>query len=278
MSHDRTSPRILLAVAGALVWGITAPLLAENIDPANDASQYAWAENVGWVNAEPSGDGGAGVQVADFELSGWMWGENVGWLSLSCINTGSCATVDYRVTNDKCGTLAGYAWGENVGWINFAPTTGGVSIDPQTGKFSGQAWGENIGWITLADNSPVAYGVTTGWRRFAPMSGPEIVLAKVTGNLVISWSAVADSDGYDVFRGLLTDLLASAGDFSTGTDDCLAENHAGTSYQQLLSAGSAADFFLVRAVNCGGNGTCDSGGLGQVEGRDGEIGSSGTCE
>ena len=95
---------------------------------------------------------------------------------------------------------------------------------------------------------------------------------------MISWSAVADSDGYDVFQGSLTDLLTSAGDFSTSTDYCLAEDQPGTNYQQSLSDGTAADFFLVRAVNCGGNGTSDSGGPGQVEGRDSEIGSSGTCE
>ena len=48
--------------------------IAENVDPSNDGSQYAYAENAGWINAEPSGDGGPGVTVADFELSGWMWG------------------------------------------------------------------------------------------------------------------------------------------------------------------------------------------------------------
>jgi hypothetical protein len=252
--------------------------MAENIDPAANDSQYAYAENVGWINAEPNGDGGNGVQVNDTELSGWMWGENVGWVSLSCANTGSCATVDYRITNDSCGTLTGYAHTENVGWINFAPATGGVSIDPQTGEFSGTAWGENIGWITFADDSPIAYGVTTSWRRFAPTGGPEINLARNAGDLVISWSAVADSDGYDVFQGSLTDLLAAAGDFSTGTNDCLAEDQTGTSYQQSVGIGTANDFFLVRAVNCGGNGTSDSGGAEQVEGRDGEIAASGTCQ
>ena len=41
----------LLAVLGAVV------AFAENIDPGGDESQYAWGENVGWLNAEPSGDG-----------------------------------------------------------------------------------------------------------------------------------------------------------------------------------------------------------------------------
>jgi len=252
--------------------------VAENIDPANDDSQYAYAENVGWLNAEPNGDGGNGVQVGDAVLSGWMWGENVGWVSLSCVNTGTCGVASYGVMNDACGNLSGYGWAENVGWINFAPSTGGVTINPQTGEFSGTAWGENIGWITFADDSPVAYGVVTSWRRYAPTGGPEIDLGKAAGNLSVSWSAVPNSDGYDVFQGSLTDLHASGGDFAASTTDCRAEDQAATSYQQALSIGTDADYFLVRAVNCGGNGTCDSGGLEQIDDRDAGIASSGTCQ
>lgn len=252
--------------------------MAENVDPANDDSQYAYAENIGWMNAEPSGDGGPGVQVDDFDLTGWIWGENVGWVSLSCLNTGSCGVASYGVTNDACGNLSGYAWAENVGWINFAPATAGVSVDPQTGGFSGMAWGENIGWITFADESPVAYGVTTSWRRYAPTSGPEIDLDSDHVDLVISWSAVPDSDGYDVFQGSLTDLQTSGGNFSTSTSDCRAENQAATDYQQALSIGTDADFFLVRAVNCGGNGSCNSEGPEQADDRDAGIAGSGTCE
>jgi hypothetical protein len=272
-------PSALFFIAGTLI-GLTSVSLAEaeNIDPANAGYQYAFAENVGWFSAEPNGDGGDGVQVEAAELSGWMWGENTGWISLSCLNTSTCATVDYGVSNDNCGELGGYAWAENVGWINFAPATGGVRIDPQTGEFSGTAWGENIGWVTFSDDSPVAYGVTTSWRRHAPMGCPEIVFDKVLTDLVITWGHVANTDGYDVFGGSLMNLLASGGDFSNSTDECLAENQPGTSFQQSLAAGSDASFFLVRAMNCGGNGTCDCGGGGQVNGRDSEIGSSGTCE
>ena len=107
--------------------------LTENIDPQNDSSQYAYGENVGWLNAEPLGDGGSGVHVDDFELSGWMWGENIGWIGLSCANTASCSTVEYGVENNGGGVLSGFAWGENIGWVNFSPATAGVSIDPTTG-------------------------------------------------------------------------------------------------------------------------------------------------
>jgi hypothetical protein len=51
------------------------------------------------------------------------------------------------VNHDGSGQLSGYAWGENIGWINFAPPSGGVTIDPTTGEFDGYAWAENVGWI-----------------------------------------------------------------------------------------------------------------------------------
>jgi hypothetical protein len=218
------------------------------------------------------------VQVSDTELTGWMWGENTGWISLSCENTTSCATVDYGVSNDACGNLAGYAWAENLGWINFSPSTSGVLIDPQTGDFSGRAWGENVGWITFASTGFVPYKVTTGWRRLTPTGIPDIDLSKSRDNLVLDWSAVADAEGYDVFQGSLADLRSTGGDFATSTDDCRAEDQVATSYQQLMSIGTTADFFLVRAINCGGNGTCDCGESSQVGDRDSEIASSGTCQ
>jgi hypothetical protein len=124
-------------------------LCAENIDPYDDDSQYAYAENVGWLNFEPNA--GDGVQVESDVLTGFVWAENIGWVNLSPSTYGG-------VFNDGNGNLTGFAWGENIGWINFDPTNGGVSIDAE-GHFDGWAWGENIGWIHLQSTSPVAYGV-----------------------------------------------------------------------------------------------------------------------
>ena len=82
---------------------------AENIDPYEDDSQYAWSENAGWFNFEPSlGDG---VHVYNDMVEGYVWCENIGWLNLSPATYGG-------VLNDGFGNLSGYAWGENVGWIN----------------------------------------------------------------------------------------------------------------------------------------------------------------
>jgi hypothetical protein len=136
---------------------------AENIDPNNNGSQYAWAENLGWINLEPSGPGGPGVEVTDSGLTGWAWAENAGWISLSCQNTSSCGTNAYGVTN-SLGTLGGFAWSENAGWINFAPTGAGVVINGCDGLFSGRAWSENAGWITFGSNGANPYQIATSWR------------------------------------------------------------------------------------------------------------------
>lgn len=124
-------------------------IYAENIDPDNDDSQYAYGENVGWINFEPNQ--GPGVHVSQTTLTGFAWAQNIGWINLS-------PTIYGGVLNDGAGNLSGYAWGENVGWINFDPTFGGVTIDG-SGDFDGWAWGENIGWIHFQSASPVAYKV-----------------------------------------------------------------------------------------------------------------------
>src|SRR6266446_5016846 len=97
---QRASPRVvLLAIPLLLLAG--GGTVADNINPGNDGSKYAWAENLGWINAQPGGPGGPGVYVSNSSLTGWMWSENAGWISLSCTNT-SCSAVSYGVTNDRC--------------------------------------------------------------------------------------------------------------------------------------------------------------------------------
>jgi hypothetical protein len=162
----------MAGVLAAMLGAVGAISAAENIDPINDNSQFAWGENVGWINAEPSGPGGPGIQVSGTGLTGYMYGENIGWINLNCTNNGTCGTTgNYGVTNDGQGKLNGYAWAENVGWISFScqnvPATCagtgnyGVVIDKATGIFSGFAYGENIGWISFSDTAPVAYKVQT---------------------------------------------------------------------------------------------------------------------
>ena len=172
MKRRKLLTLLLISTVTSMIFLGARGVIAEDIDPDGDGSQYAWAENAGWLNLEPGGDGGPGVVLGDFALTGFMWGENAGWISLSCEDTGSCAAVHYGVRNNGAGNLMDYAWGENVGWISFScENTGtcgtisyGVTVNPGTGEFSGHAWGENIGWINFA---PAAGGgAKTSWRGY----------------------------------------------------------------------------------------------------------------
>ncbi len=150
-----------IGILTILIFG-TSTAFSQNIDPNDDGSQYAYGENVGWINFEPNQ--GPGVTVSDVNLTGYVWAENIGWINLDPNdvdpNTG--------ITNDGTGLLAGVVWGENVGWINFNPKVAGdsnqygVTIDDQ-GNFDGWAWGENIGWIHFRSPTPVTYKVQTSW-------------------------------------------------------------------------------------------------------------------
>jgi hypothetical protein len=134
--------------------------IAENIDPADDGHQYAWAENAGWLNFEPGQ--GTGVTVSSDYITGYVWAENIGWINLSPATAG--------VTNDGNGNLSGWAWGENVGWISFScentsscgTVDYGVSIDSNS-LFDGYAWGENVGWINFKLISQPDYIVETSF-------------------------------------------------------------------------------------------------------------------
>jgi N-acetylneuraminic acid mutarotase len=93
--------------------------------------------------------------------------------------------------------------------------------------------------------------------------------ATPAGDTLLSWSPVGGATSYDSARGDLTILVSSGGDFSAATRACLLNNFAGVSYEvaDMPSAGTGF-WYLIRAVNCGGPGTYDSDGSGQVGRRD----------
>jgi hypothetical protein len=261
---QRASPALLQLAAVILVsGGIT---VAENIDPLNDDSKYAYGENLGWINAQPLGPGGSGVEVSDSSLTGWAWSENAGWISLSCTNT-SCGLVSFGVTNNGCGTLGGYAWSENLGWIGFAPSTCGgdptcgVKISPTTGIFSGRAWSENAGWMTFSSSGPSPYRVATSWRGPVPVGDTTLTLGNKSGsNVDLTWTLLSSAAQYDVVYGDLNLLRSANGNvflaFQVSTLGCLAHATAGSPFTQTgnPSAGNGY-WFLVRGRNCGGIGT-----------------------
>jgi hypothetical protein len=155
------SMRFQLAILTIAISLLASVQAAENIDPNEDGSQYAYGENIGWVNFEPNIPApNVGATVSEEKLTGFIWAENIGWINLDPNdddpNTG--------VSNDGTGNLSSLAWGENVGWINFDPNIPrdpnhyGVTIDSD-GNFDGWAWGENIGWINFNSVDLYGYGV-----------------------------------------------------------------------------------------------------------------------
>jgi hypothetical protein len=259
----------------------------ENIDPASDEHQYAWGENIGWVNAEPSGEAGPGAEVQDFRILGWLWGENVGWINLHCLNNGTCADSSYGVLNDAYGALSGFAWAENIGWINFAPTTClsdptcGVHIDAATGYFLGRAWSENGGWISFSTGGPPSeWTARTSWCQStgsAPGFGPALSVEKTGGGgTTVIWSPQSNATWYDVVSGRLSTLRATQGDFALSTDRCFASKLEGTAAPIPGPPPPAGDgsWFLARGANCRGRGSYDSGAASQVGSRDTEIAAS----
>lgn len=141
--------------------------LWSNAGNTSTTDKYAWSENSGWVNFNPTH---GGVTVYSTYLEGYTWAENIGWIKLGNDAGGpynNTSSGDWGVNHDGAGNLSGYAWSENAGWINFNPTHSQVTIDTATGSFDGYAWGENIGWIHFKNTFP-AYNVITTW---APPSG-----------------------------------------------------------------------------------------------------------
>ncbi|MDD2732810.1 MAG: PKD domain-containing protein [Desulfuromonadaceae bacterium] len=166
-----------------------------NMDPGDAGCQYAWAENMGWINFKPSW--GPGVTVIDSAVTGMVWGENIGWINLGNPDTGFVG-----VTNNGRGVLSGSAWSENIGWINFKPNQGpGVTIGAD-GKLSGQAWGENIGWINFSGANSC---VKTAWvpPDLPPVASGQTVTLNEDSPAAITLAA-SDPEGNPVSYTVLT--------------------------------------------------------------------------
>ena len=248
----------------AVVIGISAASVrAENIDPDNDNSQYAYGENVGFLNFEPGGNGGDGAEVTNTQVTGYVWGENIGWVNLSPTSYGG-------VANDGNGNLSGYAWSENVGWINFEPTYGGVTIDTN-GDFDGWAWGENIGWIHFR-NGAIPYKVKTSWNPLvastptptpspipSPTESPTVITllsfeakAGDDGSVTLTWETATEVDnaGFNIYRAKrkngaytkINDTLISAKGNAT----------SGASYSFDDKPGNGKFYYKLEDVDSGG--------------------------
>ena len=167
----------LRTVATVFALAAASTLPAANVDPDALGLHWVWSENAAWIDAQPDGAEGPGLQLTDAAVSGWLWSANIGWISAHCVNTESCADVDYglRLQPDtqKPGwlLLVGKAWSENTGWIvshcletdSCDDNYYGLRIDIATGLVQGYAWSENMGWLNFTcDNASSCADVNFG--------------------------------------------------------------------------------------------------------------------
>jgi uncharacterized membrane protein len=114
----------------------------------------------------------------------------------------------------------------------------------------------------------------------APTGISKITIGKPSaGSARIYWGAVPSATGYDLARGSLGLLQATGGDFAASSTDCLENDLTGTSRDDADTPPASDGFwYLIRAANCGGSTTFDSGSPSQVGSRDAGIHASpSTC-
>jgi hypothetical protein len=111
-----------------------------------------------------------------------------------------------------------------------------------------------------------------------PTGTPTVSLSRISGSAAtLSWTSVGGATGYDVTRGSLVTLRSSLGNFTTATTNCLGNDLAGTSVNDLQGLPTGQGFwYVLRAVSCGGGASYnDSGPPDQVGPRDAGIAASG---
>jgi hypothetical protein len=111
----------------------------------------------------------------------------------------------------------------------------------------------------------------------APTGTPSVVLSRISGGAAtLTWTSVSFATGYDVVRGGLQTLRTTLGDFSAATTNCLGNDLGATTVNDLQSPTVGQGFwYALRAENCGGGASYNSGASSQIGSRDAEIAASG---
>ncbi|MDI6717893.1 MAG: hypothetical protein QMD86_02545 [Patescibacteria group bacterium] len=55
--------------------------------------------------------------ISDGYLSGWAWNDAIGWISFDSVTATS--SFPYQVIINQAGDFSGYAWNDIIGWISF---------------------------------------------------------------------------------------------------------------------------------------------------------------
>jgi hypothetical protein len=138
---------VVISVIGALTVSQSIQAMTGTIVPGSD---YAWGENIGWINFAATG---SNVNITDTALTGYVWSYTYGWINLGPF------TNYAGVTNTPSGQLGGYAWSSGLGWIPMS----GASINTTTGVFHGIA-GSSGSTAARINFDCSTCKITTNWR------------------------------------------------------------------------------------------------------------------
>jgi hypothetical protein len=206
----------------------------------------------------------AGLGLTDFNQ----------FLNAQGVSTAGIALFLGMAMSSNCHTITGYSWSPigYLGWVLKTPT----SVVCHAPAGSPTQLQTTIVSFPQGLDAALASGDTLGpcqCNVSAPTGSPQLLAAKPTaGNARLVWSAVTAATGYDLARGSLAVLTSSRGDFSAATTGCLDNDLTATSRDDADTPSAGDGFwYLVRAVNCGGRGTFDSGAPSQVGSRDAGI-------
>jgi hypothetical protein len=109
-----------------------------------------------------------------------------------------------------------------------------------------------------------------------PGAVASLVLGKDPVTTRLSWPTLPVATGYDIVRGDLTTLRDAGGSFSAATKTCLANDLAASNSADAEDPDPGFGFwYLLRAANCTGVGSYDSGDALQLAPRDAGIAASG---
>jgi hypothetical protein len=130
-----------------------------------------------------------------------------------------------------------------------------------------------------------AWATRVGSFRFpecvacALVGAPLLAADKAGAGLALRWTAAANATSYDVVKGSLSVLRATAGDFASGTTGCPANGLTGTTTIAVDLDPPPGDgtYYLVRATATGCRGSFDDGSTSQQGGRDLGISGGAAC-
>lgn len=141
------------------------------------------------------------------DISGFAWSDNIGWISFSCVDLGTCTSVNYGVKVNSDNELTGYAWSDNIGWITFNESElSGCPEGACKAKLVGNSltgWAKALsaegngwdGWISLnkKDSDSVDYGINLGGTDFNGFAWGSEVLGWISFNPSASSGVVLDT-------------------------------------------------------------------------------------